>query len=67
MEYLTGYFEIDKGKFDSALVRRANREVIACTAYDRVKAFVSGTVDSADRKAVVAFAEQYDLPIYWGC
>lgn len=67
MDRLAGYFEADKGRFDSVLVRRCDRTAIACTKYDHVEAYFSGTIDNADRKAVVAFAEQYDLPIRWGC
>lgn len=67
MDAMNGYFEVDKGRFDSALVRAANHVIIACTNCDEVRAYISGKVDNADRKAVVAFAEQYDLPILWGC
>lgn len=60
-----GYYEADKGRFDSALVRRGDNTAIACTSGDKVIAYISGTFDNADRKAVVAFAEMYDLPIEW--
>ena len=67
MDRFAGYYEVDKGRFDSALVRRSDRTVIAYTDHDVVKALIHGTFDNADRKAVVAFAEQYELPIFWGC
>jgi hypothetical protein len=65
MDFMAGYYEADKGRFDSALVRRSDRTAIACTRCDYVEAYIPGTVDNADRKAIVAFAEQYDLPIRW--
>lgn len=67
MDHMNGYFEADKGRFDCVLVRRCDKTVIAYTNHDRVETPISGTVDNADRKAVVAFAEQYELPIRWGC
>ena len=67
MDNMVGYYEADKGKFDSVLVRRSDNTAIACTDYDRVEAYITGIFDNADRKAIVAFAEQYELPIYWGC
>lgn len=60
-----GYYEADKGRFDSALVRREDNTAIACTSGDKVIAYISGTFDNGDRKAVVKFAEMYDLPIEW--
>lgn len=63
---MAGYYEADKGRFESALVRRCDNTEIACTECDTVRAWVAGDMDSADRKAVVEFAEQYDLPIVWG-
>ena len=67
MDHLAGYFEVDKGRFESALVRRSDRTVIAYTHGDEVIVTVSGLgiYDNADRKAVVAYAEQYDLSIRW--
>ena len=67
MDRFAGYFEVDKGRFESALVRRSDRTIIAYTDDDKVYALIHGTFDNADRKAVVAFAEQYDLPVYWKC
>lgn len=62
---MKGYFEADKGRFESMLVRDDYplKLAVAYTAGDCVKLY--GHYCEADRKAVEEFAEQYDIPIDW--
>lgn len=62
----SGYFEAERGRFDSALCRRSGMDVleIAYTDVDSVRTglfFDAGT----DIEAVLQFAEYYDLPVEW--
>ena len=59
------YFEADKGRFDSMLVRdEYDRKVaVAYTSGETVKLYAAYC--TADRKAVEEFAETYDFPVDW--
>lgn len=59
------YFEADKGRFDSMLVRDdgTQKVAIAYTSGETVKLYAAYC--TADKKAVNDFAETYDFPVDW--
>ena len=59
------YFEADKGRFDSMLVRDDghSKTAVAYTSGETVKLYAD--YRTADKKAVEEFAGQYDFPIDW--
>ena len=59
------YFEADKGRFDSVLIRQDGTEktAVAYTSGETVKLYAD--YRTADRKAVEEFAGQYDFPVDW--
>ena len=59
------YFEADKGRFDSMLVRDDGfgKTAIAYTSGETVKLYAD--YRTADKQAVEDFAAQYDFPIDW--
>ena len=59
------YFEADKGRFDSMLVRDDghSKTAVAYTYGDEVR--LESAYMAADREAVEEFAEQYDIPVVW--
>ena len=62
---MANYFEVDKGRFDSALIREdgMNRVAVAYTSGETVKLYAD--YRTADRNAVEEFAETYDFPVDW--
>lgn len=62
-----GYFEVDKGKFESSLIREKDGSELAYTHGDEVIVTIRGcaSTSEADRKAIETFAEQYGLPVLY--
>lgn len=60
------YFEADKGRFDSMLVRdEYTRKTAVAYTYGGEIVKLYEAYRTADRKAVEAFAEQYGLSADW--
>ena len=57
------YTEVEKGHFDSALLRNGWYTVAETECNDFVE-IVEGIFQNYDAPAVLAYAEFYDLPIY---
>lgn len=58
------YIEVDKGRFDSALIRDdGERVAVAYTSGETVKLYADYC--TADREAVEEFAETYGFQIDW--
>ena len=57
------YREAERGRFDSCLIDRRWGIAVAYTDTDVVR--LTEYYKAEDRKAVVEFAESYDLPVVW--
>lgn len=55
------YTEMDRGKFESWLIRKGDWVAIAFTDYDEIK--VTDEYRPWEKEIVEEFADQYDLPI----
>ena len=67
---MTRYFEVDKGRFDSMLVREDYPKSVAVASTHGDEARLEPGYKMSDRKAVMDFCEQYGLRIpgldWWG-